>query len=148
ASRAGPTCSTTPEAPLLLLSLQAPEARFPPPALARRWCGASLPRGRTALFSDGLPGPGAVPPYLATASHFPLRPWCRFPPRLLHRAPLPAPRREPKACSKQRRSPETTAERQRGGRNNGGVPRPLCTHSGLGAPPLRRVTGLSGRAQN
>src|SRR5699024_2926611 len=39
-----------------------------------------------------------------------------------------------KTCSKQRRSPETTAERQRVGRDNGGVPGPLCVHSGLGTP--------------
>src|SRR5699024_484850 len=149
ASRAGPTCSTTPEAPLLLLSLQAPEARFPPPPLARRRCRASLPRGRTAPFSDGRPRPGAAPPYLAPAPHFPPRP--RSPPSLpalSDPAPPPDPRREPPACSKPPRTPASTAERQRGGRNNGAVPRPLCTHRGLGVPPLRRVTRLSGRAQN
>src|SRR5699024_6888703 len=45
-----------------------------------------------------------------------------------------------KTCSKQRRSPETTAERQRVGRDNGGVPGPRCAqHSSFGAAPSFRL---------
>src|SRR5699024_6444136 len=106
ASRARPTCSTTPEAPLLLFSLPAPAPgaalvrRLAPPAPhraflrrpARPSCGATLPGDRAAL-----PFPSLVP---------------RFPP------PAVGPRSTPRPSTRAEGLLETTTQP----RDHGGAP--------------------------